>query len=774
MPPLAHCAFLCDVPKVFGYHPPMTTKRPSSKKKAPTKRYASYRGNPNYRGKRRGLVRGLVSWVLRLIGRIVRGLFWFLKTRVAKLGMIVGALALIYFIVTLPDIREIDTIRKQQGITIQTEDGRTVANYGDVYGEYLPYDKLPKSLIYAVVATEDRRFFEHHGVDIFGIARAMVINVINGHVVQGGSTVTQQVAKNVFLTPERSIARKIQELLLAFWLEGRFSKKEIMAIYLNRVYLGSGAFGVDAASRRYFNKSARDLTMEESALLAGLLKAPSRYSPAANSTRAKERMHQVLLNMQDAGFIKKKQVESALANYAKTVQQRPTEGGDIRYYTDWVMDQIPELVGQVEEDLVVVTPLDTAMQAQAADALQNVVSTEGPKKNVSQGAVVAMRPDGAVLAMIGGLNYGESQYNRAAQAKRQPGSVFKLFVYLAALEAGMTPLSTVEDAPITLQAGNKTWSPDNYDENNYLGEIPMVQALRNSLNTVSVRLSQYAGIGRVAEMAMRLGIPNVPAYPSIALGAVEATLLEMTGAYSHLANGGKKVEPYGILTIRNRKGKELYKREVKEEPPQLLANGTVEMMNYMLLDVVARGTGTKARLANRQVAGKTGTSQDFKDAWFIGFTPQLVAGVWVGNDDNKPMKRITGGSIPATVWHGFMTNAMQGVPAKPIPNSAASSDGLFPWLFGGEAKPESGEGNATPAQDIPADAPFGLAHPPEHSTVDEPAPAAPVDEPAAAAPTPAAQDAEALPPQFWDKLMEKVPEKSKVKVEYSYPSDKSH
>lgn len=755
----------------------MIQKSPPKKKKAPKKTYGTYQGNPNYRGRKRsGFGRHLPSMrgIFRFIGYVM-------GTRLFKLTAILGLLVLLYFIATLPDIREIDTIRKQQGITIQAEDGRTVANYGDVYGEYIPYDQLPKPLIQAVLATEDRRFFEHNGVDFFGIARAMVINVMHGHVVQGGSTVTQQVAKNVFLTPERSIGRKIQELLLAFWLEGRFTKKEIMAIYLNRVYLGSGAFGVDAAAHRYFNKGARDLSLEECALLAGLLKAPSRYSPASSSQRAKDRMHQVLVNMEDAGFLKQKQVDAALANYTQTVSGRPAEGGDIRYYTDWVLDQIPLYV-QSEEDLVVTVTIDTKMQALASDALQNVVSTEGPKKNVSQGAIVAMAPDGAVKAMVGGLSYGESQYNRASQAKRQPGSVFKLFVYLAALEAGMTPLSTVEDAPITLQVGNKTWSPDNYSNGEYLGEIPMVQAIRNSLNTVSVRLSQYTGVSRVAEIAMRLGIPNVPSHPSIALGAVEATLLEMTGAYAHLANNGKKVEPYAILAIYNRKGEELYKREVKEEPQQLLANGTVQMMNYMLQDVVIRGTGTKARLKDRQAAGKTGTSQDFKDAWFIGFTPQLVTGVWVGNDDNKPMKKVTGGTLPATIWHNFMTGAMEGVKPATIPSSESSGDGLFPWLFGG-SNTEAPEGAQVPVQPeghVPADAPFGRPSAP--LTTEEggvPVESAPVDAPVqglpqAPQPEPAQHDQDVLTPQFWNKLMDKAPAIDKNKLEYSYPTDRRH
>ncbi len=748
----------------------------------------SHRGNPTYRPQRRKRPAAVSGEGVRTR----RGL-WFAVARVAMYCFILGGLALVYFAAQLPDIRSLNTIKKQQGITIEAADGHVVANYGDVYGEYIPYEQLPKPLVLAVIATEDRRFFEHHGVDFFGIARAMITNLRRGHMVQGGSTVTQQVAKNVFLTPDRTLKRKLQEVLLAFWLEARFSKKEIMAIYLNRVYLGAGTFGVDAASRRYFNKSARELNLYESALLAGLLKAPSRYSPAANTERAQARVHQVLLNMVDAGYLKEKDVKPTMANYAKS-PSHTAEGGDVRYFTDWIVDELPNYVGQSEEDLIVTTTLDTKLQAEAQDVLQNVVTMQGAKKKVSQGALVSMKPDGAVQAVVGGLSYAQSQYNRATQAKRQPGSVFKLFVYLAALEAGLTPLSTVEDAPITLQVGNKTWTPDNYEQK-FRGEIPMVEAIRYSLNTVSVRLSQYAGVSRVAQMAMRLGVPNIPNRPSIALGAVEATLLEMTGAYAHLPNGGKQVVPYGITRIRTREGKELYKHEALEGDP-VLAKGTVEMMNYMLMDVATRGTGAKAALAGRQVAGKTGTSQDFKDAWFIGFTAQLVTGVWVGNDDNKPMAKVTGGSLPTTIWHDFMTKAMEGQPVASIPSSEGSSEGLLPWLFGGSsANPEStaaegsppptAEGTSSPqsSMPLPANSPFRHAGDPALTAPAKPSEpvvdnSIPVEQPVSAPPSAPAtggassSEEDVLTPQFWNKLMDKVPVPPKEKLEYSYPSDK--
>ena len=404
-----------------------------------------------------------------------------------------------------------------------------------------------------------------------------------------------------------------------------------------------------------------------------------------------------------------------------------------------------------------------------------------------------MAPDGAVKAMVGGVSYGKSQYNRAAQAKRQPGSSFKLFVYLSAIEAGYTPQTMVTDAPISLSVGDKTWSPDNNEKNEYRGDIPLYEALRHSLNTVSVRIITAIGPERVAAMAERLGVPNIPAYPSIALGAVEATLVEMTGAYAHLPNQGNRVVPYGIVSIRTRQGVELYKREAPTDEP-VLAKGTVEMMNYMLLDVVRHGTGFKAHLNDRDAAGKTGTSSDYKDAWFIGFTPQLVTGVWVGNDDNKPMKKITGGTIPAEIWHNFMTLAMKDVRPQSIPNSASSSDGLLPWLFGGsDTAAPAGANNPppspTPASAIPANSPFGYAHPerapaqpnaPGQGAVPTPAPPPtpngtpqPVAPAGGEAPAPATEtppgDAGVLSPQFWKKLADKAPTIDHHQVQYSYP-----
>ena len=685
--------------------------------------------------------------------------------------LVIFGAGFIFIAKDLPDISALEVIKKQRGITVETEDGQILATYGDIYGHYITYDQMPKTLIQAVIATEDRRFFAHHGVDIWGITRAMVRNIRAGRLVEGGSTITQQVAKNIFLTPERSLKRKAQEAMLAFWLESRFTKKEILAIYLNRVYLGSGSYGVDAASLRYFGKPATDLTLMESAMMAGLLKAPSRFAPTSSMERAKNRAHQVLINMVDAGMLREEDAKAALEQYKPSDTLRAVEGGSVRYYTDWIVDQVPELVGDVESDLIVTTSFVPDLQTKAQDALENIIATEGSAKNVSQAALVAMTTDGAVRALIGGINYSKSQFNRVSQAKRQPGSAFKLFVYLAALEAGMTPESLVEDAPVTMQVGNKLWTPENYSRD-YKGLIPMAQALRESLNTVSVRLSQFAGIWRVAQMADRLGIPGIPAHPSIALGASEVTLLELTAAYGHLANQGYSVTPYGILRIRTQKGETVYQREGQRAQP-VLASGTVEMMNYMLLDVVRRGTGTRAAIG-RDAAGKTGTSQEFKDAWFIGFTPQLVTGVWVGNDTNQSMKKVTGGNLPAMIWHDFMIQAMKGIPAEPIPNSPASSEGLLPWLFGGTmTTPEPPV--TTPSQPLPENLPFAvqgqaggtwLQTAPEATgaAIEElPMPNMP-EEAVKAAQPPSDEPA----PGFWKKLGDKVPS---GKVEYSYPGE---
>lgn len=616
-------------------------------------------------------------------GEFTQTPWWFRRKLWLIVGSLVFTLAIIgvagvmYYAQSLPSIAGLDTIKKQPGITMKTADGLILASYGEVYGDYIEYKDLPKTLVQAVIATEDRRFFRHSGIDLVGIMRAMVVNLRAGRFVQGGSTITQQVAKNVFLTPERTMDRKVQEMMLAFWLEGRFTKEQILSIYLNRVYLGAGNYGVDAASRRYFNKSARDLNLMESAVLAGMLKAPSRYSPIASIEKAKKRGHQVLLNMVDADYISEKDVNTALAEFKPPNAYREGDASGTRYFTDWIMDQLPLYVGNIEQDLVVITTLDPSLQKNAEDALIKVLDAEGPEKQTSQASLLAMTPNGAIKAMVGGRNYRESQFNRVVQANRQPGSVFKLFVYLAALDAGITPDTVLNDAPVEFMVGNTLWKPGNYDQK-FRGEMTMRDALTQSVNTIAVQLSMAVGVQRVADMARRLGIEGVRANPSIALGALEANLLELTTAYAHLPNGGRKVAAHGIESIYSQSGDVLY--ETKPDGLYVvLRDRVVQQMNYMLMNVPIAGTGRRAYIG-RPMAGKTGTSSDFKDAWFIGFTPQLVTGVWVGNDDNSVMKKVTGGSLPAGIWHDFMLKAMEKLPAENLAaNPYTVDENALPW-----------------------------------------------------------------------------------------------
>lgn len=602
--------------------------------------------------------------------------FWRLFFWSAKWLGIPAALVVGYLYLTLPDIEDLNKFTKAPSILVRAENGQIIGSFGDIYGDYVSFDELPASLVDAVMATEDRNFYHHFGVDPFGLVRAMVANIRAGHVVQGGSTITQQVAKNVFLTPERSMWRKIREMMLAIKLERRFSKHDIMSIYLNRVYLGAGNYGVDAASHRYFGKSARELTLSESAILAGLLKAPSRFAPTSNPALSRKRADQVLVNMLDAEYLSPKQAEKARAELANEMKGRQRDTQSAMYFADWIADQLPEYIGNVEDDMVVTTTLDPDMQQLGEKAIAGIMDKDAEKLQASQAAMVAMAPDGAVRVMIGGRSYAESQYNRAVQAQRQPGSSFKLFVYLAGLESGYAPDTLVTDEPVTIPIVGGRWTPKNYT-GRYLGEITLKEAVTHSINTVAVQVAQAAGLDRVIDMARRLGITSdLLAVPSIALGATEVNLLEMTTAYDHLAANGAMVNPYGILKIETTQGELIYKRQ----PPRggtVLAAGIVGMMNEMLMNVVNEGTGGAARIG-RPVAGKTGTTSDYRDAWFIGYTPDLTCGVWVGNDNNTPMKKVTGGHLPARIWHDFMQPALANTSVKSLPTGGGWFSAL-PW-----------------------------------------------------------------------------------------------
>ncbi|MBT6512820.1 MAG: PBP1A family penicillin-binding protein [Rhodospirillaceae bacterium] len=538
---------------------------------------------------------------------------------------------------------------------MQGADGRVLATYGELHGDIIHFEELPHSLIQAVVATEDRRYFEHVGIDLRGIARAALANIRAGGVVQGGSTITQQVAKNLFLTPERSFKRKAQEALLALWLERRFTKEEILAIYLNRVYLGAGTYGVDAAARRYFDKSARDLTLPEAAMIAGLLKAPSRYNPAADPAAARARSAEEIDNMVEAGFTDEATARAAKAAPLNLAGNRPA-GGDARYATDWVVVRATDYIGVARQDLIIVTTLDPNLQRAAQEALANGLAGEGAERNAGEGAVVSMAPDGAILAMVGGSGYATTQFNRAVQARRQPGSAFKLFVYLAALEAGMRPGDTVEDRPISIEG----WSPRNFD-GEFDGPMTLAQAFAGSTNTVAAETAWRIGMGRVIEAAHRLGIDEeMQVLPSLALGTTEVSPLELTAAYAVIANQGVEAWPYVIVEIRTRAGEVLYRREMP--PIRRLVEPAVQAdLSGMLEGTIEDGTGRAAMIA-WPAAGKTGTSQDYRDAWFVGFTRQIVTGVWIGNDNGAAMNRVTGGGLSARIWADYMATAQQRLP----------------------------------------------------------------------------------------------------------------
>ncbi|NYZ15962.1 penicillin-binding protein 1A [Azospirillum sp. RWY-5-1] len=571
--------------------------------------------------------------------------------------MVVAA-ALAWFAYDLPDVSKVAQAERRASIVVQAADGSEFARFGDLHGTVVRTAEMPEHLVNAVLAIEDRRFRYHFGIDPIGLARAFYTNWRSGRTVQGGSTITQQLAKNLFLTPERSLKRKIQEAMLALWLEHRFTKDEILTAYLNRVYLGAGTYGMDAAARTYFGKPATEVTLREAAILAGLLKAPSRYSPSSNPDEALERGKVVLAAMEDAGFIYPEQRQAAL-NAPPSPRRAP--GGDGRYFADWVTELVAGFIGRDHGDVVVRTTLDLSLQHAAEERVREMLSGPGAQANVGQAALVAMTADGAVRALVGGRDYDASEYNRATQAMRQPGSAFKPFVYLAALEAGWTMDQMVEDSPVRIA----DWSPGNYD-GKYRGSITMAQALAHSSNTATVRIIDRIGTERVRRTAGGLGIGSpLTKDLSLALGTSEVTLLELTRAYAGIANRGVPNWPYAILEIRDRSGAVLYSRRPSGGGP--VANpANVAQLTRMMTGVLDYGTGKSAKL-DRPAAGKTGTTQDYHDAWFVGFTADLVAGVWLGNDNNAEMKKITGGSLPAKLWHAFMSDAHAGRPVRPLP-----------------------------------------------------------------------------------------------------------
>ncbi|MGH6968581.1 MAG: transglycosylase domain-containing protein, partial [Stellaceae bacterium] len=506
-----------------------------------------------------------------------------------------------------------------------------------------------------------------------------------------GSTITQQLAKNLFLTPDRTIARKIRETMLALWLEHQFTKNQILELYLNRVYLGAGTYGVDAAAHRYFNKSARDLTLYEAAVIAGLLKAPSRFSPVNDRALAADRADQVLQNMVEAGYITTAQARAAERQKSQLAEADRAPPGS-RYFADWVAGQIGSFADVSGHDVIVTTTLDPRMQGYAESAVAKTLASSGAADRVTQGALVAMSPDGAIRAMVGGSNYNGSQFNRATQALRQPGSSFKPLVYLAALERGIKPSDVFNDAPVRIG----DWEPHNY-ENTYRGNVTVADAVAYSINTVAAQVIARVGANNVIAVARRLGITTpLPDDDSLALGTGSVTLLELTSAYAAFASGGIAAWPHAILEIRDAHGGVLYRRAGSGAPRVIDANIAGEM-NQLLEGVIARGTGRAAAL-DRPDAGKTGTTQDFRDALFVGYTADLVCGVWFGNDDNSPMKRVTGGTLPARTWHTFMAAATRDMPVRDLPGPGAfvALDNAF-----GHGAPPPPQGGQPPQSSSP-------------------------------------------------------------------------
>lgn len=562
--------------------------------------------------------------------------------------VITFAACLLYCFLTLPDIEQAVSRTRQPSTTITAENGNEVATYGQIYSAVVMPDYLPKHATEAIIATEDRRFYHHFGFDVIAFTRAMAVNLIKGRYAQGGSTITQQVAKNLFLTPNKNIKRKVQELLLAFWLEHKFTKQQIMALYLNRVYLGAGTYGIEAAANKYFQKTSADLNLKEAAILAGMLKAPTRYNPAANPEQAEKRARIVLQNMVDEGYISEAERQKALNMPTGALISDKVEGG--KYFADWVYNDVNAYIGERENDIYVYTTLDQHIQ-EAADKILTESIKANKNKNVTQGAIVVLDKSGGVKALIGGVNYQKSQFNRAIHALRQPGSSFKTFVYLTALQNGYKPSDTIGDFPISIG----DWQPENIDKK-YHGEVSLTEALTKSYNLATINLAQSLSKSEIIRTAQKMGITTpIQNTPSLALGAFEVKVIDMAVAYSAIANGGYATWPYAIKEIYSRDGYQLYMRE-NDDNNQILDRRAVKDMAKMLERVIQTGTGRKAKLPFFS-AGKTGTSQDYRDAWFVGFTDKYIAAVWVGNDDNSPMKKVGGSSLPAEIWRKVMLAA---------------------------------------------------------------------------------------------------------------------
>lgn len=593
-----------------------------------------------------------------LLFRLARGgVYWSL---VLCLWAGIGGIGLVaYYGAQMPAATTWSVPDRPPNVRIISMEGQLLANRGMTGGEAVGLHEMSPYIPQAVMAIEDRRFYSHWGIDPQGLARAMVENIQRGRISQGGSTLTQQLAKNLFLDPSRTIERKVQEVLMAVWLEHKYTKDQILEMYLNRVYFGSGAYGVEAAARRYFGKSAADVSLPEAALLAGLLQAPSRLSPARDPQAAEQRSQLVLAAMRDLDMIDDGEMTTAMSTPASRAPAYWT--GAEHYVADRIMQQLPMLIGEVRHDVIVESTVDLVLQTYAEKSIRELIDAEGESRNVSQGALVSIDASGAVRAMVGGYDYATSQFDRASEARRQPGSAFKPFVYMAAMEHGLSPDTVRNDRPVSI--GN--WSPRNYG-GKYHGHVTLSDALSKSLNSIAVQLASEVGPAAIVETAWRMGIesdlaPNL----SIALGTSEVTPLELTAAYLPFATGGHKPEVHFVRRVLSMDGEVLYEHR-PTAGPRIASAEVIGMMNAMMAETVTRGTARRADFG-RPAAGKTGTSQNSRDAWFVGYTGNLTTGVWFGNDDGEATRNLTGGTLPAQAWHDFMAAAHEGVPVAQLP-----------------------------------------------------------------------------------------------------------
>ena len=548
-------------------------------------------------------------------------------------------------------------------ITFLDRYGNEIGRRGIRADDSVSLNDIPEVLIKATLATEDQHFYEHFGIDVFGTLRALVTNAQGDSSLQGGSSITQQLAKNLFLSNERTIERKIKEAFLSVWLETHYTKDQILKLYFDRAYMGGGNFGVAAASEFYFGKSVKDIDLAQAAMLAGLFKAPTKYAPHVDLAAARGRANVVLNRMVDAGFMTEGQVAAARRNPATPIDHSD-EVNSPNYFLDWVYAETKRIVGgRNDVGFVVRTTIDPTLQGFAEEAAASVIRESGERYDVSQAAMVVDEPNGAVRAMVGGLDYGKSQYNRAIVSARQPGSSFKIFDYATAFEQlGLTPKDVISDRPVCI--GN--WCPQNYGRS-YHGAVTLLSAFTHSYNTVPVTLSIKTGRQPIADMAHRLGITNdFPVTRSLALGVVSVSVLDMTSSYAALASGGYKTPSFGITRITNLNGEVVYQHDPDAPRPRVLDETVVRNMNMMLRNVVVAGTGRRADVEGVPAAGKTGTTSSYRDAWFCGFTGNYVAAVWMGNDDYHPTNRVTGGALPAMIWQKFMAFAHSNVEIKPV------------------------------------------------------------------------------------------------------------